>query len=496
MTGLLLGIDIGTSSSKGVLVTEDGRIVARAARPHVTSTPRPGWYEHDADAVWDADFRALTHELLAAATAPIAAIGISGIGPCLLPADGGGAPLRPAILYGIDTRAGEQIVRLTDDLGADTIRRRAGAPLTSQAVGPKLLWLRESEPDVYASTKYLFMASSYLVHRLTGVYVLDHHSASQCTPLYDVAEFRWNVDWAEAVAPGLALPELVWPAEVVGRVTAGAAERTGLPEGTPVVAGTIDAWAEATSVGVHAPGDTMIMYGTTLFLIEVVSDLTISDGVWATAGVRPNTWNTAATLPTSGAITTWLSKLTATDFETLIAEAASSPPGANGLLLLPHFEGERTPRFDADMRGALVGLSLAHTRGDIYRAALEGTGFGAREILAAMTAGTDRMSPARIVAVGGGTTGSLWPQIISDVTGLAQELPTETVGACLGDAMLAALGSGVTDDVAAWNLPMARVVPSSAARARYDEMYCDYLALTARTRDVAHRLAAHRREVT
>jgi xylulokinase len=240
----------------------------------------------------------------------------------------------------------------------------------------------------------------------------------------------------------------------------------------------------------------MIMYGTTLFLIEVVSDLTISDGVWATAGVRPNTWNTAATLPTSGAITTWLSKLTATDFETLIAEAASSPPGANGLLLLPHFEGERTPRFDADMRGALVGLSLAHTRGDIYRAALEGTGFGAREILAAMTAGTDRMSPARIVAVGGGTTGSLWPQIISDVTGLAQELPTETVGACLGDAMLAALGSGVTDDVAAWNLPMARVVPSSAARARYDEMYCDYLALTARTRDVAHRLAAHRREVT
>ncbi|XVQ09878.1 FGGY family carbohydrate kinase [Spirillospora sp. CA-255316] len=269
---LLLGVDIGTSGSRGVLVTPEGEVVATASRDHAVSSPHPGWAEHDARTVWWDDFTAITRELLARGRGSgVAAVGLSGIGPCALPATASGEPLRPAILYGVDTRAVAEIAGQTERYGADTILRRAGSPLTSQAVGPKLAWLRRHEPEVWARTRRLFMASSYLVHELTGAYVLDHHSASQCTPLYDLGAGAWIEDWAEEIAPGLELPPLLWPGEVAGTVHAGAAAATGLPEGVPVIAGTVDAWAEAVSVGVTAPGDTMLMYGTTMFLVQVLA---------------------------------------------------------------------------------------------------------------------------------------------------------------------------------------------------------------------------------
>ncbi|MBQ6640381.1 MAG: sugar kinase, partial [Saccharopolyspora sp.] len=196
--GVLIGIDIGTSSSKGVLVSTDGRILARATRPHETSYPHPGWVEHDAESVWWADFRAIIGELVPAAEGrSIEGLGVSGIGPVLLPADGDGNPLRQAILYGVDTRATAEIAELTEEFGADEILRRGGSALTSQAVGPKIRWLAKNEPEVYARTEKLLMCSSYLVHRLTGRYVLDHHSASQCDPLYDLGERAWSKEWAQ-----------------------------------------------------------------------------------------------------------------------------------------------------------------------------------------------------------------------------------------------------------------------------------------------------------
>lgn len=270
---LLIGIDIGTSSSKGVLVSPQGTILARASRSHETSYPHPGWFEHDAETVWWQDFLELSRELVeAAGESSIAGLGVSGIGPVLLPADANGRPLRPAILYGVDTRASREIAELTAEFGAEAILERGGTPLSSQAVGPKWRWLARNEPEVYERTELFLMASSYLVHQLTGEYVLDHHSASQCDPMYDLRQADWAHDWAEAVAPGLELPRLAWSTEVAGYVTAKAAAETGLPQGLPVTAGTIDAWAEATSVNVTAPGDTMVMYGTTMFLIQVLSD--------------------------------------------------------------------------------------------------------------------------------------------------------------------------------------------------------------------------------
>ncbi|MCO1580240.1 FGGY-family carbohydrate kinase [Crossiella sp. SN42] len=488
--GLLLGIDIGTASSKGVLTRRDGTVLATATRAHQTSTPRPGWFEHDADAVWWADFRALAREL--AQAGPVAAVAVSGIGPCYLPADGAGRPLRPAILYGVDTRATEQISALTAELGAAPILARGGTALSSQAVGPKIRWVAELEPETHRRTELWFMASSYLVHRLTGRFVLDHHSASQCDPLYDLHAADWARDWAERVAPGLPLPELLWPTEIAGVVTEEAARETGLPPGIPVTAGTVDAWAEATSVGVSAPGDTMIMYGSTMFLIQVPADPVPAPELWTTRGVFPGTYSLAAGMATSGSITDWLRGLLGGEVGTLLDEAARVPAGSNGLLVLPYFAGERTPIFDPDARGIIAGLTLRHGRAELYRAALEGVAHGVRHNLEAMAAAGGQAE--RLVAVGGGAQGSLWTQIVSDVTGRAQEVPRHTMGACLGNAMLAAGALGERVDARRWNPVAATLEPDPARAEVYADSHRHYRALYPSTVDTAHFLARQQRQ--
>lgn len=489
-----LGIDIGTASSKGVLVSDAGKIIARASRPHQTSTPRPGWFEHDAETVWWKDFLALTRELVSAVDDRLHGLAVSGIGPCLLPAAEDGTPLRPAILYGVDTRASAEIAELTGELGAAEILHRGGTPLSSQAVGPKIRWLARHEPEVYERTSLLFMASSYLVHRLTGRYVLDHHSASQCDPMYDQGALGWADDWAARVAPGIQLPELAWPTEVVGTVSAAAARETGLPQGLPVTAGTVDAWAEATSVGVREPGDVMLMYGTTMFLIQVLAEARPNPGLWTTSGAFPGTRTLAAGMATSGAITDWLRSLLGAGFGILTAEAAEVPAGSRGLLLLPYFAGERTPIFDPDARGMIAGLTLGHGRAELYRAALEGIGYGVRHNLEVMR---DAGGQARrFVAVGGGTKGGLWTRIVSDIAGVTQQLPAETIGACLGDALLAAIATGAEVDHDAWNPIAATVAPEPARVELYDAYYRHYRALYPATLELAHFLADQERAAT
>jgi xylulokinase len=488
---LLLGIDIGTSSSKGVLTSTTGEVLARTTRPHRTSNPHPGWFEHDAESIWWADFLDIARELVAAADdRKIAGLAVSGIGPVLLPADAEGRPLREAILYGVDMRATEEIVELTEEFGADAILARGGTPLSSQAVGPKWRWLAKHEPQVYEHTKLFLMASSFLVYRLTGEYVLDHHSASQCDPMYDLRRQEWATDWAARVAPGIDLPRLAWSNEVVGHVTARAAALTGLPVGLPVTAGTVDAWAEAASVGVTDPGDTMVMYGTTMFLVQVLSDPTPHAGLWSTRGTLPGTYTLAAGMATSGALTNWIRELVAGEFADLVAGAASVPAGSRGLLLLPYFAGERTPIFDPRARGVIAGLTTGHGVAELYRAALEGIAYGVRHNLEAMheAGGVVR----RLVAVGGGTQGDLWTQIVTDVTGVEQQLPADTIGAALGNALFAGLAVGaVTPEFAAeWN-PVARTIRPDAERHReYTEYYRMYRKLYPATTEVAHFLAA------
>lgn len=485
-----LGVDVGTSSTKGVLVDADGSIVATASVSHEVQRPRAGWVEMDGRLWWDELVR-LSRELLAGAGADVelAGVGVSGMGPCVLLVDDDDEPVRPAILYGVDTRSGRQIERMTAELGLETITRVGGSVLTSQAAGPKIVWVADEEPEAYARARRLLMPASYLARRLTGAYVLDHQSASQTTPLYDLGSEAWHEPWWRAYAPGLEAPELRWPGEVAGTVSAAAATATGIPQGTPVVTGTIDAWTEAVSVGAHEVGDLMLMYGTTMFLIATGAEALRTPSMWTTVGAFPGTRNLAGGLATSGAITAWLSDLTGADYPTLLAEAEASGVGARGLLMLPYFAGERTPILDPDARGVVAGLTLSHRRGDLYRAALEATALGVRHNVETMrAAGADIR---RIVAVGGGTQGSLWLQVVSDATGLVQEVPRTTIGASYGAAFLAAAATGDRPPrIHDWNPVVARVEPDPVATAAYDALFDRYERLYAQTKDVVHELAA------
>ncbi|MEV5956567.1 FGGY family carbohydrate kinase [Streptomyces sp. NPDC051987] len=483
MIDVVLGVDVGTSSTKGVVVDTDGRILGAATRPHLVDRPRPGHVEMDAHVWWD-EFVSITAELLDRGDIAVQAVGVSGMGPCTLLVDETGEPVRPAVLYGVDTRAGAQIARLNRELGADTVFRRCGSALSSQAVGPKLAWIRDHEPEAWTRARRLLMPASWLVHRLTGGYVLDLHSASQCTPLFDIHERRWIPEWAHHIAPGIELPPLRWPGQEAGRVNTPVG---GIPAGTPVITGTIDAWSEAVSVGGHGTGDLMLMYGTTMFLVHTVDRLVTSPSMWATLGAMPGTRCLAGGLATSGAVTDWLGHLFGDiTTGTLFEEAAASPPGANGLVMLPYFAGERTPLMDPDARGVIAGLTLRHTRGDLMRAALEATAHGVRHNIETMlTAGADIR---RIVAAGGGTRGSLWPQIVSDVTGLEQTVPRTTIGASYGAAYLAAALIGQAD-ITVWNPPETVIRPDPATTTVHDRRHSQYLDLYTDTAAIIHALA-------
>jgi len=486
---LFLGIDIGSGSTKAVVATAEGQIVATATRSHEVSLPRHGWAEMDADTMWWGESASLAREL-SEQVGPdrIAGVCVSGVGPCLLVCDEHLQPLRPAILYGLDMRAGAEIAELTERYGADAIVERGGSALSTQAVGPKMLWLQRNEPQVWARTKRWYNSNSFVAGRLTGEYFLDHHTASQCDPMYDIHTFSWYEPWAGDVAPGLEFPRLVWPSEVVGHVTVAAAQQTGLRAGTPVCAGTVDAWSEAFSVGVRRPGELMMMYGSTAFFVNVMSELHSDPVLWTTAGIEAGTYTFAAGTSAAGLLTSWIRKITGDPpFDQMVVEAAAAPPGSDGLLLLPYFQGERTPIYDPQARGVLAGLSLRHERGHLYRAVYEGIAFGLRQVLEFFDSAGGRAD--RIVAVGGGTTARLWTQIVTDVTGREQEIPAQTIGASYGDALLAAIGTGLVPAETDWSSAGTVLVPDQVARELYEPMYENFLSLYPATRTNVHRLA-------
>lgn len=505
MPELFLGIDVGTYSSKAVVATAEGEIVATATESHEVTFPRPGWAEQDADRVWWSDTVRLCRRILSAGTvtaSDISAVAVSALGPCLVPLDNRDRPLRPAILYGIDTRADEEIRILEHTVGRDTILRRFGMDLTSQAVGPKILWLRRREPNVWRRTRRVTTASSYIVYRLTGTHVIDHHTAAHFMPLYDRASESWTDDYADGVISLDALPRPAWSDELAGVIQEKAANETGLRRGTPVAVGAVDALSEALSVGLGRPGELMIMYGSTTFFILFVATPRVVPGMWSLPGAIRGQHIVAGGMATTGALTRWFvdefarESPTADAYEALFVEAAALPPGADGLLLLPYFSGERTPINDPAARGVIAGLSLAHRRAHLFRAILDGVALGIRhnlEVLEGSAGGIDR-----IVAVGGGTAGGVWPHIVSDACRRAQDLPSQAIGASYGDAFLAGVAAGSIDWTAnaVWAETTEVIVPSAGPGARYDELYPRYRSLYEATRETVHFLASLPEKVT
>lgn len=490
-----LGVDIGTYETKGVLVDADGTVIAMATLAHDMLVPHPGWAEHRPEQDWWGDFVTITQELIATsgvAPGQIKAVACSAIGPCMLPVDGDGSPLMNGVLYGVDTRAMEEVQALTNRIGEDVILNRCGNALTSQSVGPKILWLKIQRPEVYDKTAKILTATSFLVHRLTGEYVIDHYTAANFSPLYDVSTQDWCFDLAPEIATRQMLPRLMWSSEIAGHITAKAAAVTGLAEGTPVTAGTIDAAAEALSVGVRQSGDMMMMYGSTIFVITLTPERVRDARLWYAPWLFPGQHASMAGLATSGTLTRWFRDQFAAElprdaaFPTLAAEAEAIAPGAGGLLFLPYFSGERTPLHDPHAKGAFFGLNLTHTRAHLFRAVIEGIAYGTAHVVE--TYRDAGAAPSRILAVGGGTKNALWLQATSDTSGLDQILCDKTVGASYGDAFMAriAIGEAVVEDIATWN-PVVRTMRAKPEPA-YEKAYPLFRRLYEQTKDIAAEL--------
>jgi xylulokinase len=501
---LLLGIDIGSSSTKAALCRPDGTVLAEAMATHNVDVPRPGWAEMDADKVWWKNVADLARQLTARVPRgdTVAGVAVSGLGPCVLPVDARGRPLRPAILYGIDTRAARQIRRLERRYGRDALFALNGNRLSSQSVGPKILWLQDEEPKIYREARWFMGAPAYLVFRLSGEVVVDRHSASHHNPLIDIDAMAWSDRFADGIVELDRLPQIRGSDEAVGTVTAAAARETGIPAGTPVTTGNADTMSEAISVGVTEPGDLMLMYGTTAFLLLVVDRRRSQPDVWTTGGCFRGRYGISGGMGTAGALTTWFRNQFGRDYlaggadpedayHRLAEEATTSEIGARGLVALPYFSGERTPLHDPNARGLIAGLSLAHTRGDVYRALLESVAFGVRHNLEAMRA--TGAPVRRVAAVGGGIQNRLWVQLVSDVASVPQQVQEHTLGAAYGDAFLAGLATGVIADASAlhahWVHTKSTITPNEAATAAYEPFYRIYRHLYPHTRADLHRLA-------
>ncbi len=449
-----LGVDIGTFESKGVLIDELGQIITKASKSHEMIIPHPGYAEHKADESWWGDFCFISNQILNSTNLDphdIKSIGCSAIGPCCLPVDSDCNPLTNAILYGVDVRAGKQIEYLNEKLGEEYVLRKYGNPITSQSIGPKILWLKENKPEVYDHAYKFITASTFLVAKLTGNYSIDRYTAAYFTPMYDLVTNDWDYqNLSEFCRPDqLAMP--LWTDEIAGYVTEKAAKETGLAIGTPVTVGTADAAADAVGVGVFNPGDMLLMFGSSVYIIHVVPKLIVDKRYWAGPYLFKDTYMVASGMSTAGTLTKWFrdnltpdlleqQRLTGIDaYDQLQVDIKDIPAGSEGLIALPYFSGERTPINDPFAKGVFFGMQLNHQRGHLFQAALEGVAYG----IAQHTNGYSQigMNTSRIIAVGGGTKSQKWMQIVSDV--IEQPIVIGDVyGAAFGDALIAAYSVG------------------------------------------------------
>jgi len=501
----LLGIDIGTYESKGIITDIDGNVISATSVGHNLSIPQAGWAEHDAEEVWWHDFVIICRELLEASEIDnnkIAAIGVSAIAPCVLPIDDNGNPLRSAILYGVDTRADKEIVQLQSELGRDNIFAKCGVHLSSQAAGPKILWIRKNEKDIWKKTSTILTASGYLVFKLTGEKTIDYYTAAAYSPLLNIHKKNWDADCAKPIITLDRLPKLLWSTDIAGSVSEHSASETGLAVGTPVIVGTADAAAESLSAGLSDIGDLMIMYGSSIFFIQKTKELITTEKFWGSMFLEPNTYVVAGGMATGGSITRWFrdnfgilemnieNRGGENAYSALAAIASESPLGSRGLVVLPYFSGERTPINDASARGLLLGLTISHSRSDCYRALLEGIGYGIRHNLDEM--GLEGVPPKRLLAVGGGTKNELWLRIVSDIVGIKQYITNKKLGAAYGDAFMAGVGVGLfndTKEISKWIDYEKIVQPNIANNKQYQAYYRIYRELYLRNRDLMRKLS-------
>lgn len=478
----LLGIDVGTSGCKAVLVDEAGRTVATATRGYPLYSLRAAWAEQDPEDWWQATCESIRAVLDAASVAPVAvaSVGLTGQMHGLVLLNAAGDVLRPAILWN-DQRSAAECTAITETVGLRRLLDLTGNRVLPGFTAPKLLWVRAHEPEVYARVAHVLLPKDYVRYRLTGMLTTDVSDASG-TSVFDVQNRRWSAAMMDTLEiPAAWWPEVTESPTVSARVSADGAEASGLTERTPVVGGAGDQAAGAVGAGTVEDGMLSVTLGTSgvVFAATEAYRADAEGRLHAFCHAVPGRWHLmGVTLAAAGSLQWWRDAVASdTDFGALLDEAAEAPPGAERLLFLPYLSGERTPHADPDARGVFFGLSLLHRRAHLTRAVLEGVAFSLRDLLGLMADTGLQGREARIA--GGGARSLLWQQIVADVLQLALT-PTTTEGAAYGAALLAGVGAGVWPDVPTASRalrPTADVVEPGDTAELYTKLYERYRAL-------------------
>jgi xylulokinase len=424
------------------------------------------------------------------------------LGACVLPIDAGGNPLRKAILYGIDTRATDEIQQLESVFTKEKIFDIAGMHLSTQSTGPKILWIKNHEPNVFDETAHFLTSQAYIVHRLTGAVTLDYFTMADFTPMMDIRKKCWHSETTNYITSVDKLPTPSWSCEIAGGVTKEAAKETGLIPGTKVIVGTTDAGAEMVSSGGNKPGDMMMMFGSSFFFVMLTEKLLPSEKFWATPWLDSTAYALQGGTSTSGSLTRWFrdnfapievaaQKTSGNSAYAALAKLLDeSPPGAKGLITLPYFEGERTPIYDPLAKGTIFGLTLRHTRADIYRSMLEGIAFGIHNIIDNLLKLDAK--PQRFIGVSGGTKNKEWMQITSNIANIEIELLNKSSSAPYGDAFMAAVGAEIYDNLSEsskWIAHSRTVTPESEMTRLYQPYYEIFSDLYENTKSLMHRIS-------
>jgi xylulokinase len=492
----VIGIDISTTATKAVVIDEAGLVVAAGAAEYGYEVPRPRWAEQDPGLWWDGTVAAVRSALAEAAISgdEVAAVGLTGQmhGAVLL--DSAGAVLRPAILWN-DQRTAEACDEIRRAVGPERLIAITGNDALTGFTAPKLVWVRDEEPEVWARVRHVLLPKDYVRFRLTGEYAIDKADGSG-TLLFDLATRDWS---AEVLAPlridAAWLPRTFEGPEVTGVVSAAAAAETGLRAGTPVVAGGGDQAANAVGVGAIVPGVVALSLGTSgVVFATTEAPLRDPEGqVHAFCHAVPGRWHMMTVMLSAAGSLRWFRDALAPgeDFGRLTAAAESVPPGADGLFFLPYLSGERSPHPDPLARGAFVGLTVGHDRRHLTRAVLEGVAFGLRDGLDQMIA-AGMPPPDQVRASGGGTASPLWRQILADVLRAEVATVSTTEGAAYGAGVLAAAGSGWFSSVEAAGTAWVRTTPVAAPGGdadRYAEAHALYRDLYPALAPTFHRLS-------
>ena len=517
MATLVLGIDVGTTSTKVVLADPAAGVVAQASEPVALSSPHPGWAEADPGQWWS-NLAVLVPAVLAAASvatgapvtaADIAAVATTGMVPAVIPVDGAGRPLRPAILQN-DARATAEIRELAAALPGLDFVARTGSALTQQSVGPTLLWLARHEPDVWASAATVQGSYDWLATRLgapphvernwaleSGLFELGEDGG--LTPLHPARDALASL---AGIKPEV-VPPVADPGTVIGEVSQGAAAETGLRPGTPIVAGGADHVLSAYAAGLASPGDWLVKLGGAGDILVVSGYPLVDERLYLDAHPVSGLWLPNGCMATSGSLIRWFQSVSASASNNpapvaeLEAEAIAAAPAE--LICLPYFLGEKSPLHDPDLRGAFLGLHLGHTRGDMYRAILEGIAYGFRHHAEVFSERNVALRATARVS-NGGSKSRVWKQILADALGVALEPVLDHPGAALGAALAASVGrDGPAAPapqawVAAASVPGmvtigAPIEPDPAHAARYAEAYRIYRDAGDALTPISHRLA-------